>query len=41
MMNNCTSNMNKIFNKKNSDQRKQWLGEYDAVKLLILSGQPK
>ena len=27
----CTSNMNKIFNKKNSDQRKQWLGEYDAV----------
>ena len=27
---NCTTNMNKIFNKKNTDERKKWLGEYNA-----------
>jgi len=27
----CSENMNKIFNKKNSDERKKWLGEYDGL----------
>ena len=27
----CTTNMNKIFTKKNTDQRKQWLSSYDPT----------
>ena len=26
----CTDNMNKIFNKKNADERKKWLSNYDV-----------